>query len=201
MNSEQHNGPEETGYEPRAERRQEPSFDPERLDDPDEVAQLLEAYQTLQERLEEAEERHEQLLRHVSDAKNETRRAKENAIDQRRQGVTSVARDVITALDHFDMALSQDLSKANPETLVQGMRAIREELVRAITQHGVSEISPQAGDEFDPTRHEAIAQHALEGVGPGRIVSAVQVGFALGERVIRPAKVVVSPASDDEGNA
>ncbi|MCC5786980.1 MAG: nucleotide exchange factor GrpE [Phycisphaerales bacterium] len=201
MNSKQHNGPEQSEHEPRPERREEPSFDPERLDDPDEVAQLLEAYQTLQERLEEAEERHEQLLRHVSDAKNETRRAKENAIDQRRQGVTSVARDVITALDHFDMALAQDLSKANPDSLVQGMRAIREELVRAVTQHGVLEICPKAGDEFDPMRHEAIAQHAVEGVEPGRIVSAVQVGFALGERVIRPAKVVVSPASDDEGNA
>ncbi len=199
MNSEQQNRPE---HEPqKAERRDEPVFDPEHLDDPDEVARLLEAYQVLQERLDEAEERHEQLLRHVSDAKNETRRARENAIDQRRQGVTSVARDVITALDHFDMALSQDLSKANPDSLVQGMRAIREELVRSISQHGVTELSPSPGDEFDPTRHEAIAQHAAEGVEPGRIVAAVQVGFALGERVIRPAKVVVAPAGDSEGSA
>ena len=168
-----------------------PAFDPERLDDPDEISKLLESHEAVLSQLDTLHAEREKLLRHIADERNNVRIARQNLDEQRRQSVASVARDVITALDHFDMALSQDLASATPESLLAGMRVIRSELVRAITRHGVVELSPSPNDEFDPMRHEAIARQPISGVDSGRIACVVQSGFSLGDRVIRPAKVVV----------
>ncbi len=58
-------------------------------------------------------------------------------------------------------------------------------------------IEPGPNDEFDPQRHLAVARRAAEGVEPGRIVELYQTGYTLGDRVLRPAKVVVAPKEDE----
>jgi molecular chaperone GrpE len=66
--------------------------------------------------------------------------------------------------------------------------------VRVLELHGVALINPKPNDEFDPNRHSAIMQQAAEGVEPGRVSATYQPGYALGDRVIRSAKVAVAPA-------
>ncbi|MCB9844382.1 MAG: nucleotide exchange factor GrpE [Phycisphaeraceae bacterium] len=152
----------------------------------------------LRESLARLEDERATLLRAIADERNRVNAARRDVEEARRHGVTSVARDVITALDHFDLALSHDLSAASAEQIVVGVRAIKDELVRTLGRHGVVVIAPDAGEAFDPLRHEAFMQQPAEGVPPGHVVSVFQVGYALNDRLIRPAKVSVAPLTSQE---
>ena len=73
--------------------------------------------------------------------------------------------------------------------------------MRAIQQtHQVTTIRPEPNDEFTPGRHEALAQMPREGVKPGRVVEVYQPGYALGDRVLRAAKVIVAPSADGDAS-
>lgn len=155
--------------------------------DPDSIARLIDEHAAL------VAER-DRLLRAAADLQNQLNRVRRDLPEARRQGVTGVCRDVILALDHFDMALAQDLAGASIESVLGGMRAIRAELIRAMTAHGVAVIDPPVGEPFNPERHEAVARRAAPEQPEGLILAVFQIGYALEDRVIRPAKVVVSAA-------
>jgi molecular chaperone GrpE len=108
-------------------------------------------------------------------------------------GVLSTARNVIPLIEHFDLALSQDPSTMNAEAAHNGLRMLRDELVKALEKTGVEVIQPKPGDEFSPLYHEAIMQQKAAGVGPGHVANTFQAGYRLGETVIRAAKVAVAP--------
>lgn len=145
------------------------------------------------------EESHNKYLRTIADYQNSQRRALQNEQQAKADGVSRVITDVATIIDHLDLALNQDGSRVTSEAILSGVRVIREELVRVLNRHGVTLIHPQPGEEFQPGRHEAVMQQPSNDVPPGTVVSTFQPGFLLtggaGERVIRPAKVAVSPAS------
>ncbi|MEO0631181.1 MAG: nucleotide exchange factor GrpE, partial [Planctomycetota bacterium] len=90
------------------------------------------------------------------------------------------------------------------EQILGGVEMVKAELLRALEMQGVTPIQPEAGDELNPGAHEAVSQMPTEGVEPGRIAQVFQVGYMLGERVLRPAKVLVASeppadAPDAEG--
>ncbi|MBX3353165.1 MAG: nucleotide exchange factor GrpE [Phycisphaeraceae bacterium] len=162
----------------------------------DGFAALEEQVANLERELEEAKGLR---LRALADFQNFQRRSIQNEEEAKKQGAAGVLRTVINALDHFDQALSQPAEKITAEQAVAGLKLIRDELVRAVQQaHGVTIIRPEANDEFTPGRHEALAQMPREGVKPGRVVEVYQPGYALGDRVLRAAKVIVSPGADSD---
>ena len=138
-------------------------------------------------------------LRLMADFQNYQRRALQNEVVAKQQGVASVAGSVATVVDHFDTALTQTSKNANPEQILAGLRLIRDELVKALSQHGVTQLNPQPGELFEPGKHEAVMQQKAEGIDPGHVVSTFQCGYTLAasggtpERVLRPAKVIVAP--------
>jgi len=136
-------------------------------------------------------------LRVMADFQNYQRRSLQNEAQAKAFGVAGVVERIITVLDHFDMAINQDASKASAEQIIAGVRVIREELLKVLQQHGVTLVNPAPNDEFTPGSHEAIMQQSADGVEPGRIVQTFQPGYAMNysgvERMIRPAKVVVAP--------
>lgn len=147
-------------------------------------------------RHELAEERSRN-LRLMADYQNFQRRAASNEAVARQMGVSSVVSTIATVLDHFDIALSQTSTKTDPQQIIDGVKLIRDELVRSLNKHGVQIETPGANAIFVPGKHEAIMQQAAEGVDPGHVVTTFQAGFILREgeveRVIRPAKVSVAP--------
>ncbi|MCE7974735.1 MAG: nucleotide exchange factor GrpE [Leptolyngbya sp. PLA1] len=146
---------------------------------------------SIQAELDEARSR---ALRLMADFQNYQRRAHQNEAQARREGVAAAVAAVVPVLDHFDNALCMDSSAGSAEQVMQGVRVIREEMLKALGQLGVTLISPRANDDFEPGKHEAVMQRPSEGVEPGRIVQTFQAGYQLGpERILRPAKVVVAP--------
>lgn len=155
--------------------------------DPDEAQQRI---AQLEGELMEANQRY---LRSIADFQNYQKRSHANEQVARQSGISSVVTHVASVIDHFDLALNQDTSKASAQQIVDGVKVIREELLRAMQRVGVQIINPQPNDDFTPGTHEAIMQMSAEGVESGRVSRTFQPGFAMGERLIRPAKVAVAP--------
>lgn len=154
----------------------------------------------LEAKLADAEAR---ALRALADFQNYQRRAAVNEIEARKQGITSVLTSLLPVMDNFDLALGQDISSMSAKQLLGGVEMVRAELQRALANQGVTFIRPARGDDFDPLMHEAVTRHPDQEVRPGAIVDAFQTGYKLGDRVLRPAKVVVSAdrASEHDGQA
>ncbi|MSR41647.1 MAG: nucleotide exchange factor GrpE [Phycisphaerales bacterium] len=131
--------------------------------------------------------------RALADYANFQRRSVENEARARHFGIAGFARALMPVLDHFDLTASQDLSKLTVEQIAKSVTMTRTELQRALEQQGLAKIEPDVGAEFDPTQHEAVTQMLAEGVGSGKIAMRFQVGWRLGESVLRPAKVAVTP--------
>ncbi|MBL8745888.1 MAG: nucleotide exchange factor GrpE [Phycisphaerae bacterium] len=140
-------------------------------------------------------------LHALADYQNYQRRSLENEREAKRQGVISVVSHLMGVLDNFDLALQQDPSKATTEQVMQGVSMVKAQMMQALGSIGVSAIDPKPGDPFDPHRHQAIAQVPSADLAPGTVASCFQVGYALGDRVLRPAKTGVTKPSDTPGES
>lgn len=132
-------------------------------------------------------------FRVMADFQNYQRRSLQNEASVRQYAVAGLVERFIPVLDHFDVALSHDPGKASGEQVMQGVRVIREEFIKTLQRAGVRLIEPRPNDEFRPGQHEAIMQQPGEGVQSGRVAMCYQPGYAIGEQVIRAAKVGVAP--------
>lgn len=131
-------------------------------------------------------------LRAAADYQNYQRRAAANERDARTRGIRDVLESLLPVLDNADITLSQDADKLSAEQLVGGVRLLRDGLVQAMASHGVAPIAPEPGDEFVPGTHEAIMQTETDEVEPGTVAMTLQGGYAIGEQVVRPAKISVA---------
>ncbi len=153
------------------------------------------AFAELECELEKAVEARQRAL---ADFANYQRRASQNEQQAVRSGAAGVVRSMLAVLDHFDLALDQDRSQVTVEQLLDGVHIVRDELFKSLESFGVERIAPDAGDEFDPNRHQAVLQQAAEGVAPNHVVAVLQPGYTMGETVLRPAKVSVAPQDDED---
>jgi molecular chaperone GrpE len=104
------------------------------------------------------------------------------------KGVAKLVKEQLPALDSLDKALE---GAAQDDPLLEGVRLVRAELHAGLTRCGVESFSP-VGEQFDPTKHEAIAQHPSERAPSGSVTEVYQAGYRMGEHIIRPARVVVA---------
>lgn len=164
---------------------------------PDETAALIDELQKQVETLRtERDEARDHCTRVMADYANSQKRAVANEQQARDQGTRGLLYSIMPIVDHFDMALGQDPGKASARDVIQGVGMIKDELLRALSAHGVGLIRPAPNDDFDPTRHEAVTQQAADGVEPGRVVSTLRVGYTLADKVVRPAQVSVAPSAN-----
>ena len=164
---------------------QEESVQPQK-DQPSESAldeQLAEARAKL------AEQR-EQMLRAVADADNARKRAQTEAANAQKYALERFANGLLPVLDSLEAAVrSADLS---------GVELVLRQLATALDQANIREINPAPGERFDPYRHQAMA--AVESPPgemrhePNTVVSVMQKGYRLADRVLRPALVTVAKA-------
>jgi molecular chaperone GrpE len=131
--------------------------------------------------------------RSLADFQNYQRRALQNERNERQQGVRDVLQSLLGVLDHFELALAQDANAATAEQILSGVSAIKAEFLRVLQSKGVGLISPEPGEVFDPNQHEAVLNQFIEGVEPGCVASMLQAGYTINDRVVRPAKVAVTP--------
>jgi molecular chaperone GrpE len=107
------------------------------------------------------------------------------------RGIGKLARELLPALDNLERALAAVESADPDHHLSQGVRLLQAELAAALGRTGIQGYSP-AGEQFDPSQHEAVAQQPVEGAEPGTVVQVLQSGYRLNESILRPARVIVA---------
>jgi len=93
---------------------------------------------------------------------------------------------ISTAYNH----LLEAADRHEEADLVDGVRLVERSLRKALEKEGLVEI--EANGAFDPHVHEALLTQPREGVEPGNVVEVLQRGYRVGDRVIRPARVIVA---------
>jgi len=161
----------------------EPAQDAEDLDDLVEDAPAEEAS------AEETAARYLALAQRTqADFENYRKRMAREQAQALDRGVGKLARELLPALDHLDLALK---AAEGHEEVVRGFALVREEIVNALARVGIQPFAP-AGEPFDPTEHEAVASQPSEDAEPGTIVEVYQQGYRINGAVLRPARVVVA---------
>jgi len=130
-------------------------------------------------------EQREQMLRAVADADNARKRAQTEAANAQKYALERFANGLLPVLDSLEAAVrSADLS---------GVELVLRQLAAALDKANIREINPGPGERFDPYRHQAMA--AVESkTEPNTVVSVMQKGYSLADRVLRPALVTVAKA-------
>lgn len=107
--------------------------------------------------------------------------------DMARFVISGLIQEVIPVLDSFDLALGHGLS---PET-ERGILLIRSQFEDVLKRRGLSEIKVEAGEQFNPERHESVGE-IVSSWPEGTIAEEVQRGYLFKERVLRPSRVRIS---------
>jgi molecular chaperone GrpE len=128
-----------------------------------------------------------------ADFENYRKRVAREAAAAQERGVSSLAKELLPALDNLDRALEEADAKGASDALLDGVRLVRSELAAALARARIESFSP-LGEPFDPSVHEAVATapQPADGAASGTVVEVYQAGYRLGEGIIRPARVVVA---------
>ena len=145
----------------------------------------------------------DRLLRSLADAENIRKRAERDRRDAEVYGATRLARDLLSVHDNFARALENvgdEVREAAPG-LIEGIELTQRDLLSAFEKHKITRLAPEAGDRFDPKLHQAMFEAPVPGTKAGDIIQVMNVGFMIGDRLLRPAQVGVSaggPAAHKE---
>lgn len=153
--------------------------------------QLVEAQRKL-------EEQREAWLRALADAENARKRAQADIAQARKYASERVVEDLIPVMDSLEAALAAD--GADGQALRAGVELTRKQLQSAFERAGVAEVSPEPGQKFDPYRHQAMST-AESDQEPNTVLAVLQKGYALHDRIVRPALVTVARAKAVENGA
>ncbi|MBN8993809.1 MAG: nucleotide exchange factor GrpE [Rhizobiales bacterium] len=143
-----------------------------------------------------AAEAKDRMLRTLAEMENLRRRTEREISDAKTYAVASFAREMLTVADNLKRAIaavppearSADAALSN---LMEGVEATERGLEQTLTRFGVKAIEAK-GQKFDPQKHQAMYEVENRDMPAGMVAEVVQGGYAIGERVLRPAMVAVS---------
>ena len=139
----------------------------------------------------------DRLLRLAADMENLRRRTEREIKDARTYAVTSFAREMLSVADNLSRALEavpeehRADESSGLKALIEGVDMTEKGLLATLEKHGVRKLEPQ-GQRFDPNFHQAMFEIPNPEVPNGTVLQVVQAGYAIGDRVLRPAMVGVS---------
>jgi molecular chaperone GrpE len=157
------------------------------------------APESLEARLQAAEKARDEYLdlarQTRADFENYQKRSARDLATERRYAQAPLAGDLLPSIDNLERALTAAKQGGDkPETLahlVQGINMVQSSLLDVLRRHGVTRIDAQ-GKPFDPNLHQAVMQQPSADVPPNTVLQVLEQGYMLHERVLRPARVIVS---------
>jgi molecular chaperone GrpE len=150
-------------------------------------------------RLQQEVDRYKEMyLRKMADFENYRKRQEREMVEFRRLANSELLRELFPVLDNLERAL--DAPGSEGSGLRTGVELVLRQFKEILGRFGVVEIDPQ-GLAFDPTLHEALARHETASVPENTVVQVLEKGYLLGERLLRPARVVVAVRADEPRNS
>lgn len=133
----------------------------------------------------------DQLLRTMADFDNYRKRSRRETQDAEKRAKEDVIRDLLPVFDNFERAAQHAESAADVKSLAEGVAMVMRIFLDTLSKLGVERIVA-SGTPFDPALHEAVQQIETEEHPPGSVVTEITPGYKMGERLLRPAMVIVA---------
>ncbi|MGH8442950.1 MAG: nucleotide exchange factor GrpE [Nevskiaceae bacterium] len=155
--------------------------------------------ETLKTRLAAAEqkagENWDKALRAAAELENVRRRVERESATTQKYALERILGELIAVADSLDLAMNAVAAEsAEVRAHLEGLSLTYKQLWATLERHGVSRVDPQ-GQPFNPDLHEAVSMVEAAGVAPGHVVSVMQKGYKLHDRLLRPAMVTVARAA------
>jgi len=163
------------------------------LESPEKNADSLEAQLEIAQA--KATENWDHYLRAKAEMDNLRRRNSKDLEKAHKYGIEKFVTELLPVLDSMVMGLATE--DASAESLREGMILTMNMLEKMMEKLGIEEIDPM-NEKFDPAKHQAMTMQPNADVEPNTVIAVMQKGYALNDRLIRPAMVMVSKAVDEQ---
>jgi molecular chaperone GrpE len=162
----------------------------------EELENLAEEPPSLEKQIEELQEK---ILRAQAEVQNVRRIAAQEVTRARLYGAEYLAREFLSVGDNLQRAIESSKEDADFNSVKEGLELTFKSFESSLQSAGITSIDP-IGENFDPERHEALSLIEDESKDENTIIEVVQKGFMILDRVLRPAKVIVSKKLDKKLN-
>ena len=139
----------------------------------------------------------DRLLRTMAEFDNYRKRVAREKEDLIKYGNEKFAFDILSVMDNFERSLEQARKSQEVEPVIEGIEMIRKQFVSALEKFHVKPFE-SVGEPFDPERHEAMAQQEHDEYEENTVIEEYQKGYFLKEKLLRPARVIVSKSTEKE---
>jgi molecular chaperone GrpE len=140
----------------------------------------------------------DQLLRTAADYDNFRKRTRRELEDAQKRGREELLRELLPVFDNLERAVVHAGQASDAKAVADGVGMVLKQFADTLGRIGIKRVAT-VGSPFDPTQHEAIQQLETDEHPAGTIVAEVQPGYAMGDRLVRAAMVVVSKPSQKNG--
>jgi molecular chaperone GrpE len=158
---------------------------------------IAEAEVTLEHLQQELEAAREASLRAQAEAQNARRRAEQDVEKARKYALERFAGALLPVVDNLERALESTADGGEDiKAIADGVDLTLKSLLDALKKFNIEQVDPAAGEPFDPQMHQAMSMIENPDVEPNSVLHIMQKGYSLNGRLIRPAMVMVSKASE-----
>jgi molecular chaperone GrpE len=143
---------------------------------------------------------YERLLRTTADLDNFRKRTRREVDDARMDGRSKVLLEMLPVIDNLERAIAHAVGgHGDTKGITDGVELVLRQFLQALERFEVRPINA-LGQPFDPNFHEAVGQRESAEYPPGTVIEVLQRGYGIGQRLLRPALVVVSKATESSGD-
>lgn len=152
----------------------------------------------LEEKTRLAEEHYDRFLRAQAELENYKKRVEREKSSLVKYANEELIKAILPIIDNLERAFDHEPGE-NPDGFMEGIKITRNQLLQVLERFGVTPIAA-VGEPFDPAKHEAMMQVESADQEPNTVLSELQRGYFLNDRLLRPAMVSVTRApSQEEG--
>lgn len=148
----------------------------------------------LEEAQAQAQENWDKLLRVQAEMDNLRKRTVRDVENAHRFALEKFAAELLAVRDSLEMGLDAARGETDVDRIREGTELTLKMLVQVMEKFGIQQIDPQ-GERFDPDRHQAMSMQPNAEMEPNTVMTVMQKGYLLNDRLLRPAMVVVSKAA------
>lgn len=135
-------------------------------------------------------------LRRAAEMDNYRKRMAKELEQSRKFSNQGLLMELLPVLDNFGMGM-QMAEQEQGSMLYQGMAMVQGQLNEFFASQGVKAVEVESGADFDPNFHEAVSQEVTTEVEEGKVFRVVRKGYFIGDRLLRPANVIVAKTADE----
>ncbi len=141
----------------------------------------------------EKQEMQQEMVRVKADADNFRKRMAKEKEQYCKYANESLLEDILPVLDNLELALQHGRKVEDAcSDMVQGVEMTMKVMLDTLKKHGLQQIQVESGQEFDPAWQEAMYEEEREDMEGGCVCQVMQTGYLLNDRLLRPARVIVS---------